>query len=133
MPSVEMTDGVQFEVSFHQQNASGEPSTVIKMDRTQYLVSVQGKTGERVRRTQAYIGGMSNDAVVPTWSASVKSGIKKCGTGATQTTTDCTPLSDAEVKRTYSNTTDYFICTHHYLTKDSDGIDTKFSPSSCSK
>jgi hypothetical protein len=118
MPSVEMTDGVQFEVSFHEQNTSGNPSTVIKMDRTQYLVSVNGKTGERVRRTEAYIGGMSNDAIVPLWSASVgNGGITKCGENASNKSEDCSnEPTEVKIKRTYTNFTDFYVCENKYYT-----------------
>jgi hypothetical protein len=114
MPFTEPDMGIDFEVSFHEQDTSGNPSTVIKMDRTQYLISVNGKTGERVRRTQAYIGGVSNDAIIPVWSASVGSGgITKCGENANESCGNS--LTPSEIRRTYTNYTDFYIyANRHY-------------------
>jgi hypothetical protein len=115
---------VQFEISFH---GDSNVDSVLNMKETQYLVSVNGKTGERVRRTEAYIGGMSNDAIVPLWSASIRGTgeVSKCkAVGGATSACELDNTKDAKImdyKTLKETTTINYTCTFNFVTKDAFG------------
>ena len=120
MPYVEPTNGIRFEVSFYQNEGdAADPKKAIAMNETQYIVSVQGQTGDRVRRVSAYLGGMNNDAIVPMWSASIGggNGVSKCSNGPCDTSNGETDKRmQYTTTHTQGNTT--YNCTFSYATRD---------------
>jgi hypothetical protein len=129
LPYVE--SDVRFEISFHSNNTTVSNSA-LNMQATQYLVSVNGKTGERVRRTETYIGGMSNDAIIPLWSASVSgeddtSGVSKCkavGSGSVACELDNTKTAKTINYTTENNATEVeYKCTFNYVYKNDYGVE----------
>jgi hypothetical protein len=92
------------------------------LSETQYLVSVQGHTGDRVRRIDANIGGMASNAIVPLWSASVggTAGVAKCNNGACDSSNGSTN-NRLQYTTTYTTRHLNLICEFTWATRDVQG------------
>jgi hypothetical protein len=117
LPHLE-TEPADFEVRYY--DANGRE---LRFTETQFDVSVQGYTGGRVRRVQAFIGGVMGaiQDIIPDYSAvATEAEIRKCidsnGRAANCGAADDGARNEATYEFGFQNWQDRLVCNYHYYT-----------------